>query len=58
VRLLGCPAILVIENEYRIDRNLCTGCHLCAVVCTRDAIHPIVEDLHEDAPTTAERLRT
>lgn len=58
VRLLGCPAILVIENEYRIDRNLCTGCNLCAEVCGRDAIHPIVEELNEDVPTARERLRT
>lgn len=58
VRLLGCPAIVVIDNEYHIDRNLCNGCNLCAELCTRDSINPIVEVLHEDAPKSGERLRT
>ncbi len=58
VRLLGCPAIFVIGNEYHIDRNLCNGCNLCAEICTRDSINPIVEVLHEHAPKTGERLQT
>jgi indolepyruvate ferredoxin oxidoreductase alpha subunit len=38
VRVLGCPAILVTDGEYRIDEELCVGCGLCADVCNRGAI--------------------
>jgi indolepyruvate ferredoxin oxidoreductase alpha subunit len=38
VRMLGCPAILIIDGEYVIDQDLCDGCALCAEVCNRDAI--------------------
>ena len=44
VRMLGCPAILIIDGEYVIDRDLCDGCALCADVCNHDAIkacHPV-----------------
>ncbi len=38
VRLLGCPAILVVDGQYMIDQELCVGCGLCAHVCQYDAI--------------------
>jgi indolepyruvate ferredoxin oxidoreductase alpha subunit len=41
VRLLGCPAILVVDGKYVIDPALCDGCELCADVCQQDAIHPV-----------------
>ncbi len=41
VRMLGCPAILLVDGEYVIDPQLCTGCELCAELCQRDAIHRV-----------------
>lgn len=38
VRVLGCPAILVIDGVYSIDEELCDGCALCAELCQHDAI--------------------
>ncbi len=38
VRMLGCPAILIVDGEYVIDQDLCDGCELCADVCQHDAI--------------------
>ena len=38
VRVLGCPAILVVDEIYTIDQDLCDGCGLCARVCKHDAI--------------------
>jgi indolepyruvate ferredoxin oxidoreductase alpha subunit len=43
---IGCPAILKsdeLDERYQrpkalIDRNLCTGCEVCAQICPRDAI--------------------
>jgi indolepyruvate ferredoxin oxidoreductase alpha subunit len=41
VRMLGCPAILVIDGRYHIEEELCDGCGLCARVCTHDAIQAV-----------------
>lgn len=38
VRVLGCPAIEVIDDLYEIDADLCDGCGLCAYVCNQQAI--------------------
>jgi indolepyruvate ferredoxin oxidoreductase alpha subunit len=38
VRMLGCPAIQVAEEEYSIDQDLCEGCGLCLHVCKQHAI--------------------
>jgi len=35
---IGCPAILLSGGIPRIDPNLCVGCGICAMVCTRGAI--------------------
>lgn len=47
VRLLGCPAIHVMDQQYLIDQDLCVGCRLCAEVCQRDAIHPMSQCEYE-----------
>jgi indolepyruvate ferredoxin oxidoreductase alpha subunit len=44
VRVLGCPAIHVHNDEYTIDRELCDGCALCAFICNQDAILSVSED--------------
>jgi indolepyruvate ferredoxin oxidoreductase alpha subunit len=44
VRVLGCPAILVVDGEYMIDQDLCDGCELCARICQHDAVRPAVAD--------------
>ena len=41
VRMLGCPGILVTDDQYMIDDELCVGCGLCADVCKHDAIEPL-----------------
>ena len=41
VRMLGCPAILLVGGEYVIDPDLCTGCEVCADLCQHDAIHRV-----------------
>ncbi|MFQ5591454.1 MAG: 4Fe-4S binding protein, partial [Phycisphaerae bacterium] len=38
VRMLGCPAILVVNGVYTIDRELCDACTLCAPICRFGAI--------------------
>jgi len=44
VRLLGCPAILIVDGKYTIDRDLCDGCGLCARVCKHGAIRQAVSE--------------
>ncbi len=41
VRVIGCPAIYVEDDNYFIDPHLCDGCDLCARICNRDAIHQV-----------------
>ena len=44
VRMLGCPAILIIDGEYVIDQDMCDGCELCADVCQHDAIGQVASE--------------
>jgi indolepyruvate ferredoxin oxidoreductase alpha subunit len=38
IKLLGCPALVVVDGRARIDDTVCTGCGLCASVCPYGAI--------------------
>ena len=38
IRLLGCPALVVVDGKVGIDEALCTACGLCASVCPYSAI--------------------
>ena len=38
IREIGCPALITVDGEVTIDRNLCTGCGLCAQICPVEAI--------------------
>jgi indolepyruvate ferredoxin oxidoreductase alpha subunit len=38
IKLLGCPALVVVDDRVRIDETLCTACGLCASVCPYSAI--------------------
>jgi len=38
VKLLGCPALVVVDDRARIDETMCTACGLCASVCPYSAI--------------------
>ncbi|MBR3646087.1 MAG: indolepyruvate ferredoxin oxidoreductase subunit alpha [Lachnospiraceae bacterium] len=38
IREIGCPALITVDGKVTIDRNLCTGCGLCAHVCPVEAI--------------------
>lgn len=38
IKLLGCPALVVVEGRARIDETLCTACGLCVSVCPYSAI--------------------
>ncbi|MHC4107098.1 MAG: thiamine pyrophosphate-dependent enzyme, partial [Planctomycetota bacterium] len=44
VRMLGCPAILVVDGKYVIDPALCDGCELCAHLCQLDAIRQVAPE--------------
>ena len=35
---LGCPGIVLKDGKVMIEQSLCTGCGLCAQICTFDAI--------------------
>lgn len=35
---LGCPAIYVEDNVYKIDKSLCVGCGLCMSMCAFGAM--------------------
>ena len=37
----ACPAMYVEDGKFYIDKNLCTGCGVCAQVCPNKAIRPI-----------------
>ena len=38
IREIGCPAIVIADGAVTIDKNLCTGCNLCAQLCPTRAI--------------------
>ena len=38
VREIGCPALIADGRKVTVDRNLCTGCGLCAQICPAGAI--------------------
>jgi len=38
IRLLGCPAIQLVDGSVVIRRELCAGCGVCAQVCPSKAI--------------------
>jgi indolepyruvate ferredoxin oxidoreductase alpha subunit len=38
---LGCPAIYKENGKYKIDKDICTGCGVCAQVCPAKAIHAV-----------------
>jgi indolepyruvate ferredoxin oxidoreductase alpha subunit len=38
VSLLACPAMYLEGEQVEINRNLCTGCSVCAQVCPENAI--------------------
>ncbi len=38
---LACPAMFLEDEKVSINKNLCTGCSVCAQVCPENAILPI-----------------
>jgi indolepyruvate ferredoxin oxidoreductase alpha subunit len=40
---LACPAMFLEEGQVYIDKNLCTGCSVCAQICPENAILPLKE---------------
>jgi len=38
---IGCPAITEIDGRMFIDKNLCTGCGVCASICPNGAIKKV-----------------
>jgi len=41
---LACPAISEENGVYKIDKNICTGCAVCAQICPNRAIHAVKEE--------------
>jgi indolepyruvate ferredoxin oxidoreductase alpha subunit len=41
---LACPAISEENGVYKIDKNICTGCAVCAQICPNKAIHVVKEE--------------
>ena len=37
----ACPAIYKEGDDYKIDKNLCTGCGVCAQICPYNAIRAV-----------------
>ena len=44
LRQLSCPAIHEENGVYKIDKNICTGCAVCAQICPNKAIHAVKEE--------------
>jgi len=40
---LACPAMFIEGENVAIDKNLCTGCSVCAQICPENAILPLKE---------------
>lgn len=38
IKEIGCPALITIDGQVTIDKNLCTGCGLCTQICPKNAI--------------------
>jgi len=38
---LACPAMFLEGDQVSIDKNLCTGCSVCAQICPENAILPL-----------------
>jgi len=38
---LACPAFYIWNDRVKIDKNLCTGCAVCAQICPENAILPV-----------------
>jgi indolepyruvate ferredoxin oxidoreductase alpha subunit len=41
---LSCPAIYKEHGKYKINKDICTGCGVCAQICPRKAIHAVKEE--------------
>jgi indolepyruvate ferredoxin oxidoreductase alpha subunit len=40
---LACPAMYLTDAKVEINKNLCTGCPVCAQICPENAILPLKE---------------
>jgi indolepyruvate ferredoxin oxidoreductase alpha subunit len=38
IKEIGCPAIVLDDNNIKIEKSICFGCSLCSQVCPFDAI--------------------
>jgi indolepyruvate ferredoxin oxidoreductase, alpha subunit len=41
---LSCPAIYKENGSFKIDKNICTGCAVCAQICPNKAIHAVKQE--------------